>query len=115
MNLPPGGQGVGSLHEYEWTIPNAVSGEVRVRVRMDNAGTNYEDISNADFSIVRPLAGDLNCDGTFNGAPLRLRVCPKFPQEKARTPVSLGTAGPSTRKPLARPRNSLPSGRPKRR
>ncbi len=70
MNLPPGSQGVGSLHEYDWVIPNAVSDQVRVRVRMDNAGTNYEDISDADNSIVRPLAGDLNCDGTFNGGDI---------------------------------------------
>lgn len=52
MDLPPGSFNVGSVHTYEWLIPDAVSDQVRVRVRMDNAGTDYEDISNGDFSIV---------------------------------------------------------------
>ncbi len=52
MDLPPGSGSVGSVHTYDWTIPNAVSDQVRVRVRMDNAGADYFDISNADLSIV---------------------------------------------------------------
>ncbi len=60
MNLPPGNQNVGSVHTYDWVIPNAVSRRVRVRVRMD--GTPYEDISDANFRIRQPVPGDLNCD-----------------------------------------------------
>ena len=52
MNLPPGPFGVGSVHTYDWTIPNDPSDQVRVRVRMDNAGKDYYDISNGDLTIV---------------------------------------------------------------
>ncbi|MCH8823131.1 MAG: hypothetical protein IH984_06435 [Planctomycetes bacterium] len=52
MNLPPGSGAVGSVHTYNWVIPNAISNQVRVRVRMDNSGTDYEDISNNNLSII---------------------------------------------------------------
>ena len=51
-NLAPGSGSVGSIHTYEWTIPDTLTSQGRVRVRMDNTGTDYEDISNADFSIL---------------------------------------------------------------
>ncbi len=51
-DLPPGPFGVGSVHTYDWVIPDAVSDQVRVRVRMDNAGTDYFDISDGDLSIL---------------------------------------------------------------
>ena len=70
MDLPRGNTSVGSIHTYEWTVPNAVSEQVRVRVRMDNSGTDYLDISNADFAIQEPLTGDLNCDCVVNLADL---------------------------------------------
>ena len=53
-NLPPGSFSAGSIHTYDWTLPNAVSNQVRVRVRMDNEYTDYEDISDGDLSIVYP-------------------------------------------------------------
>jgi hypothetical protein len=59
-NLPPGSNAVGSVHTYDWTIPDALSTQVRVRVRMDNSGTDYYDFSNADLTITRP--GDFNAD-----------------------------------------------------
>ena len=52
MDLPAGSQSVGSTHTYDWTVPDDLSNQVRVRVRMDNSGMDYEDISNADFTIV---------------------------------------------------------------
>lgn len=68
MNLPPGDPSAGSVHTYDWTVPNAPSEQARVRVRMDNAGTDYEDISNADFTIsVCSLLGDINGDGGVDG------------------------------------------------
>ena len=54
MDLPPGSGSAGSIHTYDWTVPNAVSDQVRVRVRMDNSGLDYYDISNSDLSIVSP-------------------------------------------------------------
>ncbi|MHC4236453.1 MAG: hypothetical protein ACYSUQ_15150 [Planctomycetota bacterium] len=59
-NLPPGSPAVGSVHTYNWTVPDLLSTQVRVRVRMDNSGTDYYDISDADFTVTR--AGDLDSD-----------------------------------------------------
>ena len=62
MDLPPGSPAVGSVHTYDWTIPDVVDDSVWVRVRMDNAGTDYFDVSNAPFSII-----SADCNG--NGVP----------------------------------------------
>ena len=51
MDLPPGSNAVESVHTYDWTIPNTLSSEVRVRVRMDNSGADYEDVSDANLTI----------------------------------------------------------------
>lgn len=51
MNLPPGSFAVGSIHTYDWTVPAIASGSVWVRVRMDNSGTNYYDVSDNPFAI----------------------------------------------------------------
>ncbi len=66
MNLPPGSFNVGSVHTYDWTIPDDPDDSVWVRVRMDNAGTDYYDVSNDGFRIQEPLLGDLNCDDVIN-------------------------------------------------
>ena len=64
MNLPPGSGAVGSIHTYDWTVPDDPSVQVRVRVRMDNSATDYFDISNADLSIVSvPGCNDVDEDG----------------------------------------------------
>ena len=61
MDLPPGSALPGSTHEYEWVVPAAMTDRGRIRVRMDNAGTNYEDISDGNFSIVAcPCACDFD-------------------------------------------------------
>ena len=54
MDLPPGSGAVGSLHTYDWTVPDEFSKKVRIRVRMDNSGTDYEDISDKNLTV-RPL------------------------------------------------------------
>jgi hypothetical protein len=58
MDLPPGATNAGSKHQYMWTVPDDVSNKVRVRVRMDNAGQDYEDISNSNLAIVPALGGN---------------------------------------------------------
>ena len=61
MNLPPGSGLPGSIHEYEWVVPAVMTDQGRIRVRMDNVGTNYEDISDGNFSIVAcPCACDFD-------------------------------------------------------
>ncbi len=52
MDLPPGPFGVGTVHTYDWTVPDDPDDSVWVRVRMDNAGTDYFDVSNGPFSIL---------------------------------------------------------------
>ncbi len=60
VDLPPGSREVGSVHTYDWTVPDLLSTRVYVRVRMDNAATDYYDVSNAPFTVTR--AGDLDAD-----------------------------------------------------
>ena len=62
MDLPPGSTAVGSVHEYVWTIPDDPSNKVRVRVRMDNAGMDYYDVSDSKLSIVPVCCGAPYCD-----------------------------------------------------
>ncbi len=50
-NLPTGDPTAGSIHTYDWTIPETISDQVRVRVIQDNGGLNYLDKSNNDLSI----------------------------------------------------------------
>lgn len=52
MDLPA------SARSYQWnvqTVPAKFSSRVRVRVRMDNSGQDYEDISDGDLTIVPSL------------------------------------------------------------
>ncbi|MCH7591900.1 MAG: hypothetical protein IH989_03835, partial [Planctomycetes bacterium] len=51
MDLPPGDASQGSIHTYDWTIPDTPSTQVRVRVRMDNSGFDYVAESVADLVI----------------------------------------------------------------
>jgi PKD repeat protein len=37
---------------YDWTVPDTPSDQVRVRVRQDNSGVDYQDFSDEDLSIV---------------------------------------------------------------
>ncbi len=69
-NLPAGSGAVGSVHTYDWTVPNVVNATVWVRVRMDNYGTDYYDVSNGPFSIVPPCPADLDGDGKVDAADL---------------------------------------------
>jgi hypothetical protein len=51
MDLPTGNPDAVSIHAYDWTVPDTPSDQARVRVRMDNSGTDYYDESKADFTI----------------------------------------------------------------
>ena len=73
MNLPPGSPAVGSVHTYDWTVPEeAVSDQVRVRVHMDNYfDIDYEDVSDGDVTVTTAsggfIRGDADGDNAFNG------------------------------------------------
>ena len=42
-----------------WTVPDTVSTKVRFRIRMDNVGLDYEDVSDKDTTIAPSLSGDV--------------------------------------------------------
>ena len=85
MNLAPGSGAVGSVHTYDWTVPDDPDDSVWVRVRMDNSGMDYFDVSNAPFSIVSPpvpCPADLVVDGAVDVKDLLFLLgawgpCPK--------------------------------------
>ncbi len=51
MNLPPGDPSAGSVHTYDWRVPFAPSDQIRIRVRMNNVGRDYEYITDSDLTI----------------------------------------------------------------
>ncbi|MHC4414988.1 MAG: hypothetical protein ACYS0G_06875 [Planctomycetota bacterium] len=69
-NLPPGSPAEGSIHTYDWTVPNDPDDSAWVRVKMDNSGTDYYDTSNSSFSIVLPCPWDLDGDDRVGIADL---------------------------------------------
>lgn len=64
-DLPAGDTSTYAVHTFEWTVPDDASTQVRVRVRQDNAGKNYYDISNDDLIIeaAPDIPGDSDGDG----------------------------------------------------
>ena len=53
LDILGGDNNYGSIHAYNWTVPDSQSNQIRVRVRQDNSVYDYEDTSNADLTIVR--------------------------------------------------------------
>ena len=72
MNLDPGATNPGSIHSFDWTVPEVLADEVWVRVRMDNAGTDYFDVSNSSFAII-PAPGALSIFVMASAVGLRRR------------------------------------------
>lgn len=52
MDLPVGDPSSGSLHSYQWIVPDVSSDQMRIRVQQDNLNFDYDDKSNADFTVV---------------------------------------------------------------
>lgn len=63
-DLPAGDTNPGAMHAFTWTVPDTPSTQVRVRVRQDNVGMDYEDTSEADVTIQSDV---LFADGFENG------------------------------------------------
>ncbi len=57
-DLPPGDISPGSVHTHDWIVPGLESGQVRIRVRQDNDGTDYEDVSDGDLTITEGIFAD---------------------------------------------------------
>jgi hypothetical protein len=92
LDLPTGDTTVGSVHTYDWTIPDAYTNQARVRVRMDVVAGSpsgpWYDISDADFTIIpEPASVSLLAVGAI-GLLIRRR--------------SKGTLGVQTGSPEAR-------------
>lgn len=51
-DLPAGSNQVGSVHTFDWKVPDTSSSNVFVRVRMDTGGTDYYDVSDSALAIV---------------------------------------------------------------
>jgi hypothetical protein len=64
-DLPAGDLSVGSIHTFNWTVPNITDSSVWVRVRQENGvDADYEAVSAASFSIAAAgPTGDYNDDG----------------------------------------------------
>ena len=70
-DVPKGDTTEGAVHNFQWTLPNENLPETWVRVRQDNAGMDYEDVSDASFSVVSVLGGgDFTGDGQVDGLDL---------------------------------------------
>ena len=51
---------VGSVHTYDWTVPDSPSSTARLRIRMDNSATDYYDVTAADITITSSCAEPSN-------------------------------------------------------
>jgi hypothetical protein len=72
MDVAAGDSSAGSVHTYSWTAPDINDDTVWFRVRMDNSGTDYTDVSNAPFAIV-PAPGAAAMFGLAGLAGIRRR------------------------------------------
>lgn len=51
LDIEPGNIGIGAVHTYDWA-PDALADQAWVMIVQDNEGLDYEDVSDAPFSIV---------------------------------------------------------------
>lgn len=57
LDLPVGDGSTGSIHTYEWTVPDINADQAWVRIIQDNSATDYQDSSNQPFAIVPSPGG----------------------------------------------------------
>ncbi len=72
MDVAAGDSSAGSIHSFTWTAPDINDDSVWFRVRMDNTGTDYTDVSNGSFAII-PAPGAVALLGLAGFAGLRRR------------------------------------------
>lgn len=73
LDLPVGNPTAGSSHSYQWLLGSDLDNtNAWVRVRQDNSGQDYLDVSDSSFFVAAPLlAGDFNEDGQVNSSDLK--------------------------------------------
>ncbi len=75
-NLPPGSTAEGSMHSFDWTVPDTPSTQVRVRVIMDNPEPEVDYFGFSSFDLeIEGCAEPLNyCVGAPNSAGAGARM-----------------------------------------
>lgn len=73
LALAPGDITAGAMHSFPWTVPDDPGSLVRVRVKQDNTGQDYYDMSDADLTILPEPAGPAFVAGTLLLAALGSR------------------------------------------
>lgn len=71
-NLPKGDTTPGAEHSYDWHVPNSDMSTAWVRVRQDNGGEDYYDVSGMSFGVAAAEQGDFTGNGVTNDADLSL-------------------------------------------
>lgn len=75
IDLAPGDETAGSVHTFDWTVPDDITDDARVAVHMDNEGTEEDmfwiipyDFFIVDGPVTEPLfvRGDCNGDEAVN-------------------------------------------------
>lgn len=67
VDLSAGDIDEGAPHTFDWAVPSISIDNAWVRVRQDNAGDDYYDVSESSFSIVSQVdPADFNGDGSVN-------------------------------------------------
>ena len=70
-DIAVGDSSTDSIHSFDWTLPDFALPTAWVRVRQDNGGDDYEDVSDASFSIaVGQGGGDFTGNGVVDAADL---------------------------------------------
>ena len=75
--MPTGDPGTGSFHDYVWTVPAISTEQARIKVVQDNSTVDYQDISDANFTINSSVPADSGacCFPTDDCAELSLVEC----------------------------------------
>ena len=74
IGLPPGNIATGAPHSFLWTVPATNGTNFRIRVRQVNTGTSYTDLSDADFSILSELVGNVGGLSIAGGGSQQLQL-----------------------------------------
>jgi hypothetical protein len=76
VDLPVGDNSSGSIHAYDWVVPDTPSNTVWIRVIQDNTDGNYDDTNDLPCVIVTPtMCGeDVDNDGTVGVTDLLLLI-----------------------------------------
>ena len=71
MDLAAGDISEDAVHTFDWSVPSLEASSAWVRVRQDNEGQDYFDVSDSSFQIMSSLSSsDFTQDGSVDGDDL---------------------------------------------